>query len=97
MNRRETLSLSGSIEPSKLMVSQGEVIVSPLHIGTGALEHLCQIFGLLHELALFGRAQLFPDHENSKRPRRVPRAQRQRARVHRVVRREPGARCHHDR
>jgi hypothetical protein len=33
------------------MVPQGEITVSPFHIGTGTLEHLGQFFGLLLELA----------------------------------------------
>jgi len=40
------------------MVSQGEVPVAPFHIGTGALEHLRERFGLLLALALLCWAQL---------------------------------------
>src|SRR5215467_7443843 len=54
---RETFSLPRSIEPSQLMVPQGEVTVSPFHIGAGTLAYLGQLFGLLRELALLHLTQ----------------------------------------
>jgi len=58
VNRRQTCSLSWAISAAKLMVPQGEVAVSPFDIGTGTLEHLGQLLGLLVELALLHLTQL---------------------------------------
>ena len=52
MNGHETLPLTRSVEPSKLMVAQGSVPLSPFDIGTRPLEHLRQRLGLLLELGL---------------------------------------------
>jgi hypothetical protein len=49
--------LSGAIEPATLIVPQGAIPVAPFPSGTGALEALGQLLGLLPELALLGRAQ----------------------------------------
>ena len=57
VDRRQTLALSRAIEPSQLMVPQGEVPVASFHMGTGTLEHLGQLFGLLLELALLHLTQ----------------------------------------
>lgn len=58
MHGGQTFTLSGAIEPAKLVIPQGDITVSPFHIGTGALEYLRQLLGLLPELAELGRAQL---------------------------------------
>src|SRR4029450_6365937 len=47
----EALPLAWQVEPSQLMVAQGQVAVAPLHIGTRALEHGRQSLGLVMELA----------------------------------------------
>src|SRR5262252_6608074 len=39
VNGGEALPLARQVESSKLMVTQGQVAVAPLDIGTGALEH----------------------------------------------------------
>ena len=57
MNRCQTGTLSWPIESSQLLVPQGEVAVSPFHIGTRTLEHLGQLLGLLLELALLSLTQ----------------------------------------
>src|SRR6266850_6828885 len=48
----EALSLARQIESAKLMAAQGQVAVSPLHIGTRALEHGRQPLGLVMEVVL---------------------------------------------
>src|SRR5207237_5998230 len=53
----EALPLARQIESSQLMAAQGQVAVSPLHIGTGALEHGRQSLGLVMEVILGLRAQ----------------------------------------
>ena len=57
MHGRQTGTLSGSIEPAKLMVAQRQGAVAPFDIGAGALEHLGQRLGLLVQRAVFGLAQ----------------------------------------
>ncbi len=59
MNGGEALPLTGQVQPSKLMVPQGQVAVSPLHIGTRALEHGRQPLGLVMEVVLGFRASPF--------------------------------------
>src|SRR4029453_8314322 len=54
----EALPLAWQVEPSQLMVAQGQVAVAPLHIGTRALEHGRQYLGLFMELASFLGTQL---------------------------------------
>ncbi len=54
----EALPLARQIESSQLMAAQGQVAVSPLHIGTRALEHGRQPLGLVMELVLGLRAPL---------------------------------------
>jgi len=48
----EARALARQIEPSKLMVAQGQVAVSSLDIGAGALQDIGQRFGFLVELIL---------------------------------------------
>src|SRR4029077_17740496 len=57
----EALSLARQIESAKLMAAQGQVTVSPLDIGTRALEHGRQPLGLVMELTLSLRAQRTQD------------------------------------
>src|SRR5882724_60427 len=52
VNGGEALPLTGQVKPSKLMVTQGQVAVSPLLIGTRALEHGRQPLGLVIKLVL---------------------------------------------
>ena len=58
MHGGEALPLAGQVESSKLMVAQRQVPVSPLHIGTRALEHGRQPLGLVMELVVSLGAQL---------------------------------------
>src|SRR5439155_16681497 len=46
----EALPLARQIESSQLMAAQGQGAVSPLHLGTGALEHGRQSLGLVMEV-----------------------------------------------
>src|SRR5215813_13592923 len=57
VNGGEALSRAWQIESSQLMATQGQVAVAPLHVGTRALEHGGQSFGLLMEVVLNSRAQ----------------------------------------
>ncbi len=61
VNGGEALPLARQIESSKLMAAQGQVAVSPLHIGTRALEHGRQPLGLVMELVLGLGAQRAQD------------------------------------
>ena len=58
MHCGQARTLSGKVKPSKLMVPQREIPVSPFHIGAGTLEHLGEFGRLGFELALLHRAQL---------------------------------------
>ena len=61
MHGGETLPLAGSVESSKLMATQGQVAVAPLHIGTRTLKHRGESLGLIMELVLSLRAQCAQD------------------------------------
>ena len=55
----EAFPLTRQIESSKLMATQRQVAVSPLHIGTRALEHDGEPLGLVMEVVLSLRATPF--------------------------------------
>ena len=57
VNRGEALPLARPIESSQLMATQGQVAVAPLDIGTRALEHTGEPFGLVVKLVLGRGAQ----------------------------------------
>src|SRR4030095_9935272 len=57
VNGGEAFPLARQIETSKLMATQRQVAVSPLHIGTRALEHGRQPLGFVMELGEGLRAQ----------------------------------------
>ena len=52
MHGGAALTLARQVESSQLMVTQGQGAVSPLDIGTGALEHRRQPLGLVMELVV---------------------------------------------
>ena len=57
----EAFPLTRQIESSKLMATQRQVAVSPLHIGARALQDRCQPLGLVTELILSLGAQRAED------------------------------------
>jgi hypothetical protein len=52
VNSGEALPLAGQVKSPKLMAAQGQIAVSPLHIGTRALEHTGESLRLVLELVL---------------------------------------------
>ena len=52
MNSGEARPLTGQVKSPKLMAAQGQIAVSPLHIGTRALEHTGESLRLVMELVL---------------------------------------------
>jgi len=62
----EALPLTRQIESSKLMATQRQGAVAPLHIGTRALEHGGQPLGLVMEVVLSLRAQRASDASGCK-------------------------------
>ena len=52
MHRGQARSLARPVKPSKLMVAQRQISVSPFDIRTCTLEHLRELFGLLSQGAL---------------------------------------------
>ena len=52
MNRGQAGPLTWQVKPSKLVVAQRQIPVSPFDIGTRTLENLSELFGLLLEVAL---------------------------------------------
>ena len=61
MNGGETFAFARQIESSKLMIAQRQVAMSPLHIGTRALEYVREPLRLLMKLFLSLRAHLTQD------------------------------------
>ena len=53
----QACTLSGVVKSSQVMVPEREGAVAPFDIGAGALQHLCERFGLVLELVLRHRAQ----------------------------------------
>src|SRR5262244_2690549 len=51
-------TLSRVIEPSQLVIAQGEIPVAPFHIGAGALKHFCELSRLGLQLTLLSQAQV---------------------------------------
>src|SRR4029453_15710359 len=62
----EALPLTRQIESSQLMATQRQVAVSPLHIGTRALEHGGQPLGFVMGVVLSLRAQRAEDASGCK-------------------------------
>ena len=52
MNRGQACPLTGQVKPSKLVVAQRQIPVSPFDIRTRALENFRELFSLLSEVAL---------------------------------------------
>lgn len=52
MDRSQARPLTWQIKPSKLVVAQRQIPVSPFHIGTRPLENLSECLGLLSEVPL---------------------------------------------
>ena len=52
MDRCQTRPLTRQLKPSKLVVAQRQIPVSPFDIGTRTLKNLRELFGLLSEVAL---------------------------------------------
>ena len=83
MNSGEALPLTGQVKSPKLMAAQGQIAVSPLHIGTRALEHTGESLRLVMELVLSHGASRAQDATGLKQrgceaARQVPEAARHR-------------------